>query len=126
MSSYAGLPQISVVKIELLRCTDAEVKWWEAARVFKQGVLDVPWLLTEREERRCRRAEEMGAKRAGEKVRKAGRGEKGWTRTGTERRRGGLEARDTKNEPALALRRQAIAQTVAMARAEGKYDQLGL
>lgn len=50
--------QIKILKATVLRSTEQEVVFWEKIRQFRRDTLDMPWKLTEREIRRCRKDEE--------------------------------------------------------------------
>ncbi|KAF9876345.1 glycosyl hydrolase family 81 [Colletotrichum karsti] len=50
--------QIKIEKVKILRCTEHEVALWERRTQFKKDVLSVPWVLTEKQIRRCKREEE--------------------------------------------------------------------
>lgn len=47
--------KLRVHKIVHLRCTDAEIRFWNKVSRFRAEVLSSPWTLTEKEIRRCRR-----------------------------------------------------------------------
>ncbi|RKF84001.1 putative ob-fold nucleic acid binding domain-containing protein [Golovinomyces cichoracearum] len=46
--------RIEIVKVEVLKCTDLEVKCWNEVREFRKEILDIPWSLTRNEELQCR------------------------------------------------------------------------
>lgn len=50
--------QIKILKTSILRSTEHEVVFWEKLRDFRQSVLDKPWVLTDKQVRRCRKDEE--------------------------------------------------------------------
>lgn len=56
--------QVEVVKVEVLRSTDAEVRCWNEVMDFRRDVLGKPWLISEEEEERCRRARERELRHA--------------------------------------------------------------
>lgn len=47
--------QMRVYKILHLRCTDDEVQFWKKMTAFHHSVLSVPWSLSEKELKRCRK-----------------------------------------------------------------------
>lgn len=47
--------RIEIVKLEILRCTDMEVRCWNEVIRFKQDILNKPWVLTQKQESRCRK-----------------------------------------------------------------------
>ncbi|KAH6680303.1 hypothetical protein B0J14DRAFT_262465 [Halenospora varia] len=55
ISNFRDQKQVEVIKIEVLRSTDQEVKCWDEVVKFKREVLDVPWVVTPEQEERCRR-----------------------------------------------------------------------
>lgn len=58
LSVFRGNKQIKILKATVLRSTEQEVAFWERIRKFRQDVLDMPWQLTDKEVRRCRKEEE--------------------------------------------------------------------
>lgn len=55
VTTFRDQKQIDIVKVEVLRGTDEEVKFWNNALGFRQNVLSAPWVLTKREENKCMR-----------------------------------------------------------------------
>jgi hypothetical protein len=133
--------QIEVVKIEVLRSTDAEVKCWNEVMDFRRDVLGKVWVVSVVEEEKCRRARERELSHA----RKGNRGKekdktskkeelsrnerredarkkrKELEREGEDAKRrkekdDALKAKNKVNYPSLAVRRAAA----------GKYDALGI
>ncbi|RKF64119.1 putative ob-fold nucleic acid binding domain-containing protein [Erysiphe neolycopersici] len=47
--------RIEIVKLDIIRCTDMEVRCWNEVIRFKQDILKKPWVLTQKQERRCRK-----------------------------------------------------------------------
>ncbi|POS85199.1 hypothetical protein EPUL_003765 [Erysiphe pulchra] len=47
--------RIEIVKLDILRCTDLEVRCWNEVISFKQDILNKPWVLTQKQEHRCRK-----------------------------------------------------------------------
>jgi hypothetical protein len=52
---FRDAKQIQVYKIFHLRCTEDEVRFWKKMTEFHTTVLSSPWVLTDKEVRRCRR-----------------------------------------------------------------------
>jgi hypothetical protein len=59
-----GTKQVEVVKIEIMRCTDAEVKCWDELRTFREETLRKSWLLSPEEEEQCRKNKERELRKA--------------------------------------------------------------
>lgn len=58
VSSFRNERQINVVKMVIVKGTAQEVVLWEKRAKFRREVLDVPWVLREKDVRRCRREAE--------------------------------------------------------------------
>jgi hypothetical protein len=113
--------QVEVVKVEVLRCTDEEVRCWNEVMDFRRNVLGKAWVVPKEQEEKCRRVREreLRGMGKGEKVekRKEERGEAKRKRTEMERkkedfgrrkeREGILKASNKANNPSLAARRTA-------------------
>jgi len=56
--------QVEVVKAEVLRSTDMEVRCWNEVMDFRRDVLGKPWVVTGEEEERCRRIRERELRHA--------------------------------------------------------------
>lgn len=56
--------QVEVVKIEILGCTDTEVRCWNEVRDFRRNILSQPWHLSHEEKRLCRKLMERQKRRA--------------------------------------------------------------
>ena len=70
---YRDEMQITMTKMQIVRGTDREVELWERRSKFRNTVLDQPWVLTEREVKKClKRAEKMGGEEKKHKKRKMG------------------------------------------------------
>jgi len=130
VGDYWKQKQVEVVKVEVLRCIDAEVKCWNEVMDFRRDVLGKEWVVSKEEEEKCRRARERELRGKG-KGRKAG--DKGKDREDARKKRKELErkeedakrrkerddvlrAKNKVNYPSLAVRK-AVA---------GKYDALGI
>lgn len=58
LAVFRGHKQIRILKVAILGSTEQEVAFWERAGQLRRDVLDKPWMLTDREVRRCRKDEE--------------------------------------------------------------------
>ena len=125
--------QVEVVKVEVLRSTDMEVKCWNEIMEFKRDVLGKAWVVTKAEEEKCLklRNRELRGKGKGigknkDEKRKEEREEAKRKRKEMERREEDakrrkereetLRAKNKVNYPSLAVRRAAA----------GRYDALGI
>ncbi|AEO58880.1 hypothetical protein MYCTH_2306586 [Thermothelomyces thermophilus ATCC 42464] len=105
---FRGSWQIRAEKIVHLRSTEQEVAFWEKVAQLKTDVLSKPWVLDEKEVRRCRKEEEEEeqGRHSGRRHRSAGerRGSKRGGKTGLEKVKSGLEkAKAPHTEEARAL-----------------------
>jgi hypothetical protein len=50
-----GQKSIEVIKIEIIRSTDQEVRCWNEVLAFKEDILREPWVVSEEEEKQCRK-----------------------------------------------------------------------
>lgn len=48
--TFRGVKQVEVIKVEVLRSTDQEVRCWNEVLAFRQEVLRVPWVVSPKEE----------------------------------------------------------------------------
>ncbi|PVH79178.1 hypothetical protein DL98DRAFT_655590 [Cadophora sp. DSE1049] len=129
--------QIEVIKIEVLRCTDQEVRCWNEVLAFKRDVLSNPWVVSKEEEDNCRRAREKELRRArkgrGGKVveerdKEERRKRKEAERREIERREEDIKRRKAKEEERLKAKAK-VKKDPSMAvlkAAKGKYDALGI
>ncbi|PMD46149.1 hypothetical protein L207DRAFT_561548 [Hyaloscypha variabilis F] len=130
IGDYWKQKQVEVVKVEVLRSTDAEVKCWNEIMDFKRDVLAKEWVVSKEEEEKCRRARERELRgkgkwnRAGDRVKdkeEVRRKKREMERNEADGKRRKerdevLRAKNKVNYPSLAVRR-AVA---------GKYDALGI
>ncbi|KFH45415.1 hypothetical protein ACRE_037830 [Hapsidospora chrysogenum ATCC 11550] len=61
LTTFRGEMQITIEKMAHLKGTAQEVTLWEKRAKFRREVLDQPWILTDREVRRCRKEAERSA-----------------------------------------------------------------
>lgn len=68
VTSFRDAIQIEVIKVEVLRCTDQEVRCWNEVRAFKRDVIGNLWVVTPEEEEKCRKVRERELRRARKRV----------------------------------------------------------
>lgn len=61
LSMFRSEMTIQAQKLNILKSTEDEVALWERRSLVQRDILDQPWVLTEKQIRRCRRAAEEGA-----------------------------------------------------------------
>lgn len=130
ISTFRDQKQVEIIKIEVLKSTDQEVKCWNEVLEFRKEVLRVPWVLSAEQEDKCRRramressrSAKVSTKKAGdvtdkrlERVRggevKRDRTSRSRTHLSTERQSGNSEARtrttpgDSRRPVASSMRR---------------------
>lgn len=114
VSSFRNEHQINIERMTVVRSTAQEVVLWEKRAKFRREVLDVPWVLRDKDVRRCRRDAERSEAEA--EKRKA-------TKSGITK----LPTRDSKSK---SSRDDSVAKTVQKIIREGastgKYNALGL
>lgn len=134
--------QIEIIKIEVLGCTDQEVRCWNEVLAFKRDVLSKPWVVSQEEEERCRREREKdlrrarngaGGKRTGagigggkvvEDKEKEDRERKKRKKAEMERREEDAKRRNAKEQERLKAR--TYPSMAVLKAAKGKYDALGI
>ncbi|KAH7342563.1 hypothetical protein BKA65DRAFT_537807 [Rhexocercosporidium sp. MPI-PUGE-AT-0058] len=147
VNNYWNTIQLEAIKIEVLRCTDQEVRCWNEVAAFKREILSGPWVVTKEEEERCRKVREREFRHARKgRVVKDGRterkgGENGAGVSAEERRkRKDTEKTEVERREEDANRRKAKEGERLMAKAKtktypsmavlkaakGKYDALGI
>lgn len=152
VNNYWDTIQIEVIKVEVLRCTDQEVRCWNEVMAFKRDVVGRPWVVSAEEEESCRKARERELRHArGRKV--TGRGVKDGKRVhGEERKVGGggkvadeerrkrkrLERREVEKrkesanrmkemeEEKLRTKKSGYPSLAVRKAAAGKYPELGI
>ncbi|KAF4635849.1 hypothetical protein G7Y89_g2242 [Cudoniella acicularis] len=55
ISDFRDQKQVEIIKLEVLRSTDQEVKCWNEVLAFRNEVLNVPWVVSAEQEEKCRR-----------------------------------------------------------------------
>ncbi|KAL6897013.1 hypothetical protein GGI43DRAFT_410019 [Trichoderma evansii] len=121
LSSFRDERQINVEKMVIMKSTAQEVVLWEKRTKFRREILDVPWLLRDKDIHRCRREAERSE---AEKGRKRMKEKKQITTKETETK---LPVRGSKRkgprDDGVAKRMRMIIQENA---STGKYSALGL
>ena len=144
---FRDVKQIEMVKAEVIRCTQEEVRCWEEVGKFRREVLDVPWVVGEEDEERLRRKavrerqfsrrkrveseeerkrrKEAERERKGEESRKRKEGKvkrelEESKKTKRETEANGLNGKNKVNYPSLAARK------LAAEKVKGKFDALGI
>ncbi|RFU75338.1 hypothetical protein TARUN_6905 [Trichoderma arundinaceum] len=129
VSAFRNERQINIEKMVVVKSTAQEVALWEKRTRFRREVLDVPWLLREKDVRRCRREAERSEVEKERKKRKVKQQSKAKEAKAKEAGQGDakMATRATNNKPAraenMAERIQRIIQEGA---SSGKYGALGL
>ena len=152
VTAFRDVKQVDVIKIDVIRGTDSEVKCWEEVYTFRQTVLSKAWVVTEEESAKCLekdKAREKASKRrkdsgrSGDKNKRVDRRrqedgrDKGTskTRIGTEveeensHRHGIKKRKRLKEKEAEGLdpaNKVNYPSTVVRCRVAGKYDTLGI
>ncbi|EPE27048.1 Nucleic acid-binding protein [Glarea lozoyensis ATCC 20868] len=55
INTFRDQKQVEIIKVEVLKSTDQEVRCWNEVLEFRKDVLRVPWILTPEQEEKCRR-----------------------------------------------------------------------
>lgn len=132
VSAFRNERQINVEKMVIVKSTAQEVVLWEKRAKFRREVLDVPWVLREKDIRRCRReAERSEAEAEAERKKKAKKqntakeansaGKKLPTRS---KKAKSSRGRDESSRDYGTSKR--IQQIIRESAATGKYSALGL
>lgn len=122
VSAFRNERQINVDKMAIVKSTSQEVVLWEKRERFRREILDVPWLLREKDVRRCRREAERSEAEAEQKKAKK-------QRRANELKHGNAKpaARASKSK---SLRDDSAAKRIESIIREGastgKYNVLGL
>lgn len=64
LSTFRDEKQITIEKMHSVKCTAQEVSLWEKRARFRKDVLDKPWVLRDRDIRRCRKQAERSEEEA--------------------------------------------------------------
>ncbi|KAL7788763.1 hypothetical protein V8C43DRAFT_287030 [Trichoderma afarasin] len=122
VSSFRNEHQINIERMTVVKSTAQEVVLWEKRAKFRREVLDVPWVLRDKDVRRCRRdAERSEAEAEKKKAKKQSRAKE--AKSGSTK----LPTRDSKSK---GSHDDSVAKTVERIIREGastgKYNALGL
>ncbi|KAL6874948.1 hypothetical protein J3F83DRAFT_729298 [Trichoderma novae-zelandiae] len=97
VSSFRNERQINVEKMAIVKSTAQEVVLWEKRTRFRREVLDVPWVLREKDVRRCRReAERSDAEAKAEQKRAEQKRAKKYSRDTDKDKDKGKDVKDVK------------------------------
>jgi hypothetical protein len=55
INTFRDQKQVEIIKVEVLKSTDQEVRCWNEVLEFRKDVLRVPWVVTPEQEEKCRR-----------------------------------------------------------------------
>lgn len=132
-SQFRGMVQLEIVKAEVVRGTEQEVKCWDEVGAFRKAVLGKPWALAGEEIEKCKvRAVKEGRKKVKEGQEGRVEAEKSAREESRKRKRDkekekerekdgeGLGRGNKVNYPSLAARKKLAEQS------KGKYDALGI
>jgi hypothetical protein len=123
--------QVEVVKVEVLKSTDQEVKCWNEVMDFRRDVLGSLWVVTKEEEEKCRRIRERELRGKG-KGKRGGGGKDEEEKEDARRKRKEMERKEEvkrrkEREGVLKARNKVNIPSLAVGRvAAGKYDALGI
>ncbi|KAI1758270.1 hypothetical protein F4782DRAFT_477205 [Xylaria castorea] len=134
---FRGQKQINIHKATRVLSTNQEVLFWDKIRDFRYGVLSQPWVLKDKEVRRCRKLQQVEAtelekkKRKGIKRQAEGPGEGGGSNTGITYAPGVYQGPSNSvtgdSVKAMKAQRAARAEILRSRTADGnEYDALGL
>jgi hypothetical protein len=109
--NWMGVMQVEVIKVEVLGCTDMEVRCWNEIMAFRRDVLGKPWVVEKEEEEKCLRRRERELRH----LRKEGKSKKGREESGLEkdevrRKRKELERKEKHDEEAKRQKQKEIQQ----------------
>jgi hypothetical protein len=93
---YRGVKQVNVIKMDILKSTEQEVKCWNEVGRFQRDILAKPWFVSSEDEERCRREKEKGGRSRRDKLGKDGDRRKREERQKEKRRSG--EERSSKRK----------------------------
>jgi endo-1,3(4)-beta-glucanase len=123
VSAFRNERQINVEKMVIVKSTAQEVVLWEKRTKFRREVLNVPWLLREKDIRRCRREAERSEAEKGQKKKTKKQSRTGEVNEGDTK----LPVRDSKSKSSRSDSAAKRVQTIIRDGAStGKYSALGL
>lgn len=118
LSTFYDQKQIKITKMASLRSTTQELALWEKRAKFRREVLDKPWVLGNRDIRRCRKEAEGSEADAERKRRRLKT-----TTQGVGSRKQTAAAKDERTRRDVAMDLRDMIRDGAM---KGKYNALGL
>jgi len=154
-STWRDMKQVEIIKIEIIRSTDMEVRCWDEVLKFRKEVLSFPWVVSAEEEKRCREValgervkSKTSDKGRGRGTEKHGKGEKGRGKETEEarRKRKGKQGKERENVFGVEKKRRreeiageglgqldkanhpslAMRKRLIVSGTSGKFDALGL
>jgi hypothetical protein len=140
VGEFRTIKQIEIIKVEVMKGLDAEVKCWNEVIAFRRDILGNPWVVSEEDEGRCRRAREKEMKRAKRGVKDGKEKEEAKRKRNQKERaekvakgQGGDEEKARKKRereaqmlPPPPRRKTNYPSLAVMQAAAGKYDALGI
>lgn len=122
VSSFRNEHQINIERMVVVKSTAQEVVLWEKRARFRREILNVPWVLRDKDVRRCRRdAERSEAEVEKKKAKKQSKAKE--AKSGTTK----LPTRDSKSknsrDDSVA---KAVQKIIREGASTGKYNALGL
>lgn len=139
--TFREMKQVEIIKVEMLRATEQEVRCWNEVLAFRKQILSTPWVISQEEEKKCRKraSKEKQYKsdaREGRKEEQQERKRKNEGRTETtgekliRRNEKGDRLRQIKErlmgDGLLVQHSKATYSSLAVRRVAGKYDALGI
>ncbi|KAJ4861596.1 telomere regulation protein stn1 domain-containing protein [Trichoderma breve] len=122
VSSFRNEHQINIERMAVVKSTAQEVVLWEKRTRFRREVLNVPWVLRDKDVRRCRRdaerSEAEAEKKKAKKQSKAKEARSGITKLPTRDSRSKISRDDSVTKTVQKIIREGAAT--------GKYNALGL
>jgi hypothetical protein len=124
LSTYREERQINIERLVIVKSTAQEIMLWEKRTKFRREILDVPWLLRDKDIRRClREAERSGRKKEQNKVKEEEKKKQLRTKEADAKLPvRGLKRRGSHDDGAAKRMRMIIKENAFT----GKYSALGL
>lgn len=128
LSTFRDEKQITIERMIPLRCTAQEVALWEKRACFRKDVLDKPWVLRNREIRRCRKEAERSEEEAARKRKRLKAMIEGQMAKRPEKvtRDPPQEVGRDDSDKGMRNKRKVDLRQIIQNGAKGKYDALGL
>lgn len=122
LSTYRDERQINIEKMVIVKSTAQEVVLWEKRTKFRREILDVPWLLRDKDIRRCRREAERSEAKKEQKGMKEEKKQPRAKEPDTKLPVRGLKRKGSRDDGAAKRVRTIIKENALT----GKYSALGL